>query len=388
MKNIATAFDDILQREEFQQSTLGIHISKNGVSYCIHPAHQDVSSSFIKETSGCFSKQQILVELNDWDIMLKEYLPKINILATTVSFPGPIDGENAEIPNWWSTGENRFSKSEFSKFRFGKHRLDFINEIQSLGHGLLSTDEFYGLEDDFMCLWKPPALEVMPTLYPLYLCSDPAAVLQVSHGLGAAFLIPIDSSDSYRVIASEWGHSFVQLCGPEETGYDEEFDLVSFIGKKSGSAVEWEDICSLRGLVNCFMFVSKTNMKADQIIDTIRKDPTGFHSSKALSIHFKFLMRFARMCAISFTCKSVFLTYNVFEGGNKALMKHITQCRDEFMHFTKSEWVSSVSVFIQTSNKNISAEGVMYHAFLRLARSEGEEIAAVDGDGDNTNEGM
>jgi hypothetical protein len=44
------------------------------------------------------------------------------------------------------------------------------------------------------------------------------------------------------------------------------------------------------------------------------------------------------------------------------------------MHFTKSEWVSSVSVFVQISNKNISAHGVMYHAFLRLARSESDEL--------------
>jgi hypothetical protein len=60
----------------------------------------------------------------------------------------------------------------------------------------------------------------------------------------------------------------------------------------------------------------------------------------------------------------------VFTGGTEALQKHIAMCRDEFMHFTKSEWVSNVSVFVQTRDRNISAMGVMYHAYLVLARNE------------------
>jgi hypothetical protein len=54
-------------------------------------------------------------------------------------------------------------------------------------------------------------------------------------------------------------------------------------------------------------------------------------------------------------------------------------CRDEFVHFTKSEWVSNVSVFVQTTEKNISAMGVMYHAYLGLARSESDEQIPMDG---------
>jgi hypothetical protein len=48
------------------------------------------------------------------------------------------------------------------------------------------------------------------------------------------------------------------------------------------------------------------------------------------------------------------------------------------MHFTKSEWVSNVSVFVQTTDRNLSAMGVMYHAYLGLTRSESEENIFVD----------
>lgn len=376
---------DILQNDEFKQSTLGVHICKNGISFCLHPAHQDVSISHIQEKKGSFSKEQILAILKDFDETLKQKLPSIQILATTLSFPGPIENNVVEIPNWWASGDNHFQKSDFEHLSFAQKQVNFINEIQALGHGLISTDEFYGLEDDFAPLWKPPAMDVMPTLYPLYFSSEAAAVLQIAFGLGAAFIVPIDSSDSYRVIASEWGHSLVQICGPEEAGYEEETALMKFITERKGAAVEWEDICSARGLRDCYEFeIKDTQSQTDggKLIDPIseiEKDPSDPIAAKALTTHFKFLMRFARMCAISFTCKSIFITYSVFNGGTQCLQRHIAMCRDEFMHFTKSEWVSNVSVFVQTSQRNISAMGVMYHAFLGLARSESDERSPING---------
>ena len=376
--------DSILQNEEFKQSTLGVHICKGGITFCLHPAHQDVSFSHIFEKKGFLSKQEILAELSAYDDKIFSLVPNIQILATTFSFPGPIDNDKVEIPNWWATGDNHFSKSDFAHLRLAKGQVSFINEIQALGHGLISTDEFYGLEDDFAPLWKPPAMDVMPTLYPLYFSSEAAAVLQVAFGLGAAFIVPIDSSDSYRVIASEWGHSLVQLCGPDEPGYEEERALTKFIAERKGAAVEWEDICSARGLKNCYDFEAQNmqmqneGAKPVNSIEEIERDPAEPIAAKALTTHFKFLMRFARMCAISFTCKSVFITYSVFNSGTQCLQRHIAMCRDEFMHFTKSEWVSNVSVFVQTSDRNISSMGVMYHAFLGLARSESDESVPIE----------
>jgi hypothetical protein len=115
-------------------------------------------------------------------------------------------------------------------------------------------------------------------------------------------------------------------------------------------------------------------------IAEIEQDPSDVVAMKDLTTYFKFLMRFARMSAISFTCKSVFITYSVFAGGTSALQRQIALCRDEFMHFTKSEWVSNVSVFVQTTDRNISAMGVMYHAYLGLARSASEDQTPMDAD--------
>ncbi|KAH0789592.1 Glucokinase 1 [Histomonas meleagridis] len=364
---------DILQSEEFETSSLGVHVSKNGISFCIHPAHQDVSISYVQTEKGSFTKEEILNHVKEFDKLLTQ--KNIVILATTFSFPGPITKDSVEIPNWWATGDNHFKRSDFNGLALANGQVNFINEIQSLGHGLISTDEFYGLEDDFVSLWKPPAMDVMPTLYPLYFSSETATVIQVAFGLGSAFIVPIDSPDSYRVIASEWGHSIVQLCGPDEPGYKDELSLINFIASKKGTDVEWEDICSARGLSNCYeyeMKVAQVQPEPGKQINPLREienDSSNPIAQKALSTHFKFLMRFARMCAISFTCKSVFITYSVFQGGTQSLQHHIAMCRDEFMHFTKNEWVSNVSVFVQTSDRNISAMGVMYHAFLGLFRS-------------------
>jgi glucokinase len=369
----------VLQNDSFKQSTLGVHISKRGITFCIHPAHQDGSLEYREAIPGQHTKAQLLAHLQKFDDFLSTNYPSVQILATTFSLPGPIDNDVIVIPNFWAEGDSTFTRGDFSNFKLATGQVNFINEIQALGHGLISIDEFYGLEDDFSPLWKPPAMDVMPTLYPLYFSSEAAAVLQVAFGLGAAFIVPIDSSDSYRVLASEWGHSLVQLCGPDEPGYDEELQLVRSISSKKGAAVEWEDICSKRGLKNCYEHEAKAAGQKDfDAIAEIEKEPSEAVAAKALATHFKFLMRFARMCAISFSCRSVFITYSVFNGGTTVLQRNIALCRDEFMHFTKSEWVSNVSVFVQTRDRNISAMGVMYHAFLGLARSENNEEIPVE----------
>lgn len=106
------------------------------------------------------------------------------------------------------------------------------------------------------------------------------------------------------------------------------------------------------------------------IIREIMKDSDDPIVKKAFEIHFKFIMRFARTCAVGFKCKSVFITYSVFNDGPKYLQKNLAICRDEFMHFTRSEWVSNVLVFVQCSDKNLSALGALYHAFNELAKIE------------------
>jgi hypothetical protein len=104
-------------------------------------------------------------------------VPSIQILATKFSFPGPIENDAVTIPNFWvPNSDSTFSLEEFSHFSFTKGQYHFINGIQALGHGLISTDEFYGFEDDFVPLWKPPAMDVMPTLYPLYFAREAACL--------------------------------------------------------------------------------------------------------------------------------------------------------------------------------------------------------------------
>jgi glucokinase len=377
--------EDILRKDEFKHSALGIHISKLGITFCIHPAHFDGPYSFTRSVEGAFSKWELFTHIKEFGAFVCKAIPSIEILATTYTLPGPIDGDSVTIPNFWASGDHRFTRGELSAFEFLQGRVSLINDVQALGHGLISTDEYYGLEDDFAPLWKPPAMDVMPTLYPLYFSSEAAAVLLVAFGLGAAFIVPIDSSDSYRVIASEGGHAIVQLCGPDEPGYEEEIALMKFIAERQHHAVEWEDICSTRGLAHCYNFELRGGQQAQSgegvnAIAEIEQDPSDGVAMKALTTHFKFLMRFARMSAISFTCKSVFITYSVFAGGTHALQRQIALCRDEFMHFTKSEWVSNVSVFVQTTDRNISAMGVMYHAYLGLTRSASEEQILIDVD--------
>lgn len=380
---------DVLKKEEFRQSVLGINVSASGVTFCLHSASQDDSDLYIQFEKGKFSKEEILKKIEDFDNMINSFDPSISILSTTISFPGPVENDTVEITNWWLTGDNHFTVDDFSVFKCcNSKKFSMINDIRAYGQAIISIDELYGLEDDFLPLWKPPSMDQMPQLYPLYFASDAAVVMQISSGLGAAFIIPMDSTNSYSVISSEWGHSVLQICGPEEPQYEEELELVSFIRNKKGAAAEWEDVCSCRGLKICYDFElwkkmnensQSNNLKSlynhstsdeFEIIREIMKDSDDPIVKKAFEIHFKFIMRFAKTCAVGFKCKSVFITYSVFNDGPKYLQKNLAICRDEFMHFTRSEWVSNVLVFVQCSDKNLSALGALYHAFNELAKIE------------------
>lgn len=348
---------------------IGFHISKNGIAIQVHPVVEEISDDFCTLISGQFSKQEIIDLITDFT---NKNLQDIQIFAASISFPGPIENDSVTIPNYWREEQGYFSKQDFIHLKIAQSEFQFINEMEALGHGLLSVDEFSGLEDDFVPLWKPPAEEAIPTLYPLFFSSEASCALQISHGLGAAFIIPYNSNDAYRVIPSEFGHATVQISGPEEPSYIEEQNLIDFIFAKINSTVEWEDICSTRGLAACFLFVTKKSFTTENIISYIEKNPSDLNVKKAVALHFRFLMRFARLCSVVFKCSSVFVHYSVFSGGVQTLLNNSLLCRDEFMHYTKSEWVSKISVFVQISKNNLSGNGVMYHALLRTSRCEDE----------------
>lgn len=246
---------DVLKKEDFKESVLGIIVSINGITFSLHSAHQYDSQIYIQTEKGKFSKAEILQKIEDFDSMLNSLEPRVVVLSTTISFPGPVENDAVEITNWWLTGDSHFTVNEFSHFQICTNKkFSMINDIRALGQGIISIDEIYGLEDDFLSLWKPPSMDSMPQLYPFYFASDAAVVLQISLGLGAAFIIPMDSTNSYSVISSEWGHSVLQICGPEEPQYEEELELFNFIRSKKGAAAEWEDVCSCRGLQTCYDF--------------------------------------------------------------------------------------------------------------------------------------
>lgn len=105
---------DILKNDEFKQSVLGIFVSKDGITFCVHPAHLELSESYIQTENGEFSKEEILRKIDEFDNMINSIEPSIVILSTTISFPGPVKNDVVEITNWWSSGDNHFKQSDFS----------------------------------------------------------------------------------------------------------------------------------------------------------------------------------------------------------------------------------------------------------------------------------
>jgi hypothetical protein len=113
---------------------------------------------FTKSVEGAFTKGELFMHIKEFGAFICKAVPSIQILAVTYTLPGPIDADSVIIPNFWASGDHQFSRLELSAFEFLQGRVSIINDVQALGHGLISTDEYYGLEDDFAPLWKPPAM--------------------------------------------------------------------------------------------------------------------------------------------------------------------------------------------------------------------------------------
>lgn len=163
------------------------------------------------------------------EAMLREFLDQQKLSATYASLgvAGPVDGGRANITNLkWVLDEEKLSKALNLK------SVKLINDLEAVAYCIPSLEK-----KELKTLNKgSPILE------------GSKAVIAPGTGLGEAFLTWDD--DSYRVHASEGGHSDFSPTSPIE------IELLRFLQARFGQA-SLERACSGQGLRNIHEFLEE-----------------------------------------------------------------------------------------------------------------------------------
>jgi Glucokinase len=146
-------------------------------------------------------------------------------------------------------------------------------------------------------------------------------------------------------------------------------------------SAEWEDVCSGRGLLNCYRYCCLDDDGADPLEDAASvaaaaqsgKSETAI---RAMRLHYTYLLRFAQQLCIGLQAKGVFLAGDnqvgnlgfFWDAECRAQGGEITRLRSQFEHHQKDVWLKPAEVFAQCQSINLNIIGCLHVAErLRVA---------------------
>jgi len=296
-------------------------------------------------------------------------------ISAVVSVAGPVteNGRKVSLTNY--IGEKDLTVDDLPSILFNAGSTRFLNDLASTCQGINSLAEDGRINKYFDQLWSPypvPAdLRLNPTNY---------LVLSMGTGLGCGVLAILPNG-IHEVIALETGHLTVTTVGPNEPGYAQEVQFLEWLSQKiygGRHAVEWEDICSGRGLQSCYQYMVRNDASSDKTLSSeiIAKraveevhDP---HCRSALFLHYKFLFRTAQELCVGLNCKSFFLTGDNQISNNPFVKTMCEELLAEFRNHPKRHWIEDNVCFRQTRRTELNLRGALYsaRAIALIAKAE------------------
>eukprot|EP01130_Rhizamoeba_saxonica_P006251 TRINITY_DN2489_c0_g1_i1.p1 TRINITY_DN2489_c0_g1~~TRINITY_DN2489_c0_g1_i1.p1 ORF type:complete len:383 (+),score=70.62 TRINITY_DN2489_c0_g1_i1:45-1193(+) len=284
-------------------------------------------------------------------------------LAGCLAAAGPIENQNEVIITNY-TGEKELSISQLPDEFFPHSCSSFINDLEGTCAGMKALSSEGKLSDYFDCLWGPEDSDAV-------LHSGNNLVLAMGTGLGTALLV--GKNNDHFVLPMEAGHIFVTPLGSTSPNFKDDNELISFISNKlynGEHCIEFEDICSGRGLVNVYEWLmSKKNEEPEDGIDAAEIVRRGLDEGgcstclEALDIHYLMLMRNAQTLAVQLQVKAVFVAGDNQVNNFQHVRQLVPQLKETFLNHVKKDWIDNTYVYSQTSSYNFNLLGALYTAF-------------------------
>nr|UQE87402.1 glucokinase [Acanthamoeba castellanii] len=276
------------------------------------------------------------------------------------------DGLSLDITNYPGTPADRtLTSDQLPTYLFPADATHFINDLESTCYGLKSLNESNQLASFFKPLWSTSDTVTMERANYL--------VLAVGTGLGIALLTSLGRGSRnipLQVMPMEFGHAlYSPVTDPAKK--DEEDRLAAYLSKTlySGkNAIEYEDIVSGRGVLAVYQWITAEHKEAAKYESAeeisaaaFREDPCPF-ATKALLIHYRFLMRVAKNLCVGLQAKGMFLAGDNQVVNNPFFEKYLAEMRAEFLDHPKPDWIDKVELYTQTQSFNINLHGALYYA--------------------------
>jgi len=284
---------------------------------------------------------------------IKEILGVFPVSAS-LGLAGPIQEQGTQVVITNYDSNDRFlKKSDLPCLLFPFQSTILLNDLVSTCYGIYSLYVENKLEDYFGTLWGQNNISLK---------SEPYLILAIGTGLGTGLLIPIGKG--FEVLPLEFGHTQIIPLGSAHKNYEEEKSLIQFIGANLSNnkfMIEWEDICSGRGLESCYRWITQ-NKKQLSAPEISQNAATDNECKKALLTHYRYLFRAAQTQCIAFQAKGVF-----FAGDNQVANDYFVSqpenCsifKEEFESHPKGEWLLNLPVYRQVKKLNLNLHGCLY----------------------------
>jgi glucokinase len=289
---------------------------------------------------------------------------------------GPISGQGKFVSVTNYTGQKDLWVTDLPAIFCPHESTRFINDLASTCHGINFLSEENLLNKYFDSYWSS-ANQADP-----HLSNVNYAVLSMGTGLGCGLLVQLPNGQ-HEVVATENGHSTVSTLGPDHPGYAEELSFLNFLSKKlyhGKHFIEWEDICSGRGLLACYQYVILNHPAADSTLDaaTISKKAVGPahdpYCRQAMTLHYKYLFRSAQQQCVGLNCKGFFLTGDNQIANNALVNELREEFHAEFLNHPKLDWIQHNVCFRQTKSTDLNLHGALFAARLIARQSVSSKI--------------
>lgn len=259
-------------------------------------------------------------------------------LGAVLAVAGPVshNREQVTITNYHGTDKTLHVK-DLPHVLFPQGKTQLLNDLEACCYGIMSTPK----KEDYFQVAFASTTEQVHMNY---------AVLAMGTGLGCGIIL----NDYDSVLPLEAGHCTLQHS-------EEDAPLCQYLSKhlyNGEQPIEYEDICSGRGLKAVYEFLSK-HTKSSHDIATL---PDEF-AKQSMWIHYKYLMRAAQNISVMIpSVKGVFLAGDNQVQNDTFFQSKQDQLREEFLDHTKREWMEKVTVWRQTKSNNFNVQGALFIA--------------------------
>jgi len=303
--------------------------------------------------------KDLLTSLESFGDRTKEVVG-FDVISACLAVAGPVSDQGSTVNITNFVGETKLTKTDLPKNLFPSGRTVFLNDLASLAEGILALNHSGTLSEFFHPLWgfSNTNIVLSPVNY---------LILAMGTGLGCGLLV--SDGQSHTVLPLETGHTLITSLGPDHPDAAEEKDLFQFLSRKiykGKFSLEFEDICSGRGLGFCYEFLtlgseeSEPKLTTAQIVSKAKSND--LKALRAVYLHYKYLIRSAQTQCVGLLGKGVFLAGDNQVSNDPIVTKYIEEFQREFRNHPKSHWLEDVPVFRQTKSFNLNLLGCLYSA--------------------------